>query len=126
MKKSLLITVMLFTITASAIAQNSMNQRNNGGHILVAYFSATGTTSEAAEKISKITNGEIYTIAPVKPYSSADLDWHNKQSRSSVEMNDTKSRPAIRDVKEDIADYETVFIGYPIWWNLAPRVVYLY
>lgn len=105
------------------MAQDSMKQRNNGARILVAYFSATGTTTEAAKKIAKLSNGELYMIAPTDPYTSADLDWHNKQSRSSVEMNDQKARPAIRGTKENIVDYEIIFIGYPIWWNLAPRVV---
>lgn len=97
--------------------------QNNDKHILVAYFSATGTTARAAEKLADVTGGELYAITPAESYTSADLDWNDKQSRSSVEMNDPKSRPAIKGKKENIADYDVVFIGYPIWWNLAPRVV---
>ena len=81
---------------------------------LVAYFSATGTTARAAEKLAKITGGELYAIMPAQPYTPADLDWNNSQSRSSVEMNDLKSRPAIKSKKENIADYDVIYIGYPI------------
>ncbi len=105
------------------MAQNSITQDNKSGRILVAYFSATGTTAEAAEKLAQVVEGELYAITPVKAYTNADLDWHDKQSRSSVEMNDPKARPAIKSQKGKIADYDVVFIGYPIWWGLAPRIV---
>lgn len=112
-------------MTAAADAQQRPNMNNRQEHrkILVAYFSATGTTARAAEKLANVTGGELYAITPAESYTSADLDWHDKQSRSSVEMNDPKSRPAIKGKKENIADYDVVFIGYPIWWDLAPRVV---
>lgn len=97
--------------------------QNNDKRILVAYFSATGTTARAAQKVAAATGGELYAIAPAKSYTSADLDWNDKQSRSSVEMNDPKSRPALKGKKENIADYDVVFIGYPIWWDLAPRII---
>lgn len=97
--------------------------QNNDKRILVAYFSATGTTARAAQKVAAATGGELYAITPAQPYTSADLDWHDKQSRSSVEMNDPKSRPAIKGRMENIADYDVVFIGYPIWWDLAPRII---
>lgn len=97
--------------------------QNNDKRILVAYFSATGTTARVAEKLADITGGELYAITPAESYTSADLNWNDKQSRSSVEMNDPKSRPAIKGRKENIADYDVVFIGYPIWWDLAPRIV---
>ena len=89
----------------------------------MAYFSATGTTARAAEKVARITGGELYAITPAQSYTPADLDWNNSQSRSSVEMNDPKSRPALKGKKENIADYDVIFIGYPIWWNLAPRII---
>ena len=69
------------------------------------------------------TGGELYAITPAQPYTDADLNWNDKQSRSSVEMNDPKARPAIKSQKGNIADYDVVFIGYPIWWGLAPRIV---
>ena len=73
--------------------------------------------------MAKITGGELYAITPAQAYTPADLDWNNSQSRSSVEMNDPKSRPALQGKKENIADYDVIFIGYPIWWNLAPRII---
>ena len=73
--------------------------------------------------MAKITGGELYAITPAQAYTPADLDWNNSQSRSSVEMNDPKSRPALKGKKENIADYDVIFIGYPIWWNLAPRII---
>lgn len=115
-------TLLFIAITFLFTSFQSMAQNNNK-RILVAYFSATGTTARAAQKVAAATGGELYAIAPAESYTSADLDWHDKQSRSSVEMNDPKSRPAIKGKKENIADYDVVFIGYPIWWDLAPRII---
>lgn len=114
---------LLFTVIAFLFTSLQTMAQNNDEHILVAYFSATGTTARAAEKLADVTGGELYAIEPVRPYTPADLDWHDRQSRSSVEMNDPESRPAIKGEKENIADYDVVFIGYPIWWDLAPRVI---
>ncbi len=121
--------LILLSVVGMAIAtdaqqkQGNMNKGQSNHKILVAYFSATGTTARAAEKLADVTGGELYVIEPAQPYTSADLDWNNKRSRSSVEMNDSKARPAIKGSKENIADYDVVFIGYPIWWNLAPRII---
>ena len=93
------------------------------GKVLVAYFSATGTTEDVAEKIAAVTGGELHEIAPEQAYTNADLDWNNRQSRSSVEMNDPKSRPALKEKKANIADYDVVYIGFPIWWGVAPHIV---
>ncbi len=90
---------------------------------VVAYFSATGTTAKAAEKIAKETRGELYEITPASAYTSEDLDWHDSKSRSSVEMNDPDSRPEIGGKKLDTENYDVIFIGYPIWWGLAPRII---
>lgn len=114
---------LLFTVIAFLFTSLHTMAQNNDKRILVAYFSATGTTARAAEKLANITGGELYAITPAKSYTSTDLDWNDKQSRSSVEMNDPKSRPALKGRKENIADYDVVFIGYPIWWDLAPRVI---
>lgn len=103
--------------------KQDMNNKQSNHKVLVAYFSATGTTARAAQKVAAATGGELYAITPAQPYTSADLDWYDKQSRSSVEMNDPKSRPAIKGRMENIADYDVVFIGYPIWWDLAPRII---
>ena len=90
--------------------------------ILVAYFSASGVTAKAAWKLSEAAGADLYEIKPKVPYSSADLDWTNKKSRSSVEMNDPKSRPAMAETPR-LAGYDTVFVGFPIWWYQAPRII---
>lgn len=119
----ILLSVVGMATATDAQQRQDMSKGKSNSKILVAYFSATGTTARAAEKLANVTGGELYTITPAKSYTSADLDWNDKQSRSSVEMDDPKARPAIKDKKENIADYDVVFIGYPIWWDLAPRVV---
>ena len=100
-----------------------VNAQKKGGKTLVAYFSATGTTEKAAKQVAEVIGGTLYEIQPVKKYTSADLNWHDKSSRSSVEMTDAKSRPALSSKPENLADYDTVYIGFPIWWNLAPRII---
>ena len=89
---------------------------------LVAYFSATGTTKAAAQKIANAQNATLWEIQPAEPYTAADLDWRNKQSRSSVEMNDPESRPAIKRCT-DVTPYDTIYVGYPIWWGICPRII---
>ena len=91
--------------------------------ILVAYFSASGVTARAAEEIAQAVGGDLYEIRPAQPYTAADLDWTNKQSRSSLEMTDPACRPAVAGAVADMARYETVFVGFPIWWGGEPRVV---
>lgn len=90
---------------------------------LVAYFSATGTTKAAAERLAKETNADLYEIVPEQPYTAADLDWTDKQSRSTLEMKDKTSRPAIKGTCEKMADYDTVWIGFPVWWYTAPTII---
>ena len=90
---------------------------------LVVYFSASGITAEVARKLADTLQTETFKIAPVKPYSDEDLDWTNGNSRSSVEMRDMTSRPDIVDIKAPIADYDIIFIGFPIWWYREPSVV---
>ena len=90
---------------------------------LVAYFSASGTTANVAKDLAKAAGADIYEIKPAVPYSRADLNWQDKQSRSSVEMSDKSSRPALADTDANIADYDTVFIGFPIWWYIAPTII---
>ena len=91
--------------------------------ILVAYFSASGTTARAAKAIAQAVGGDLYEIRPAVPYTAADLDWTNKKSRSSVEMNDPACRPAIAAPVENMDQYDTVFLGFPIWWYVEPRIV---
>lgn len=90
---------------------------------LVAYFSASGTTKKAAERLAKATGADLFEIKPKVPYSSADLNWMDKKSRSSVEMSDPASRPEIAEKIPNLADYDTVFIGFPIWWYVAPTII---
>ena len=90
---------------------------------LVAYFSASGTTKKAAERLAKAVGADLFEIKPAIPYSSSDLNWMDKKSRSSVEMNDPASRPEISGKLSNIADYDTIFIGFPIWWYVAPHII---
>ena len=92
-------------------------------NILVAYFSASGETKKLAKTIAGVTGGDLFEIAPKTAYTAADLDWMNAKSRSSVEMKDEKSRPEISGRVEDMARYDTVFVGFPIWWYQAPRII---
>lgn len=91
--------------------------------ILVAYFSATNTTRGVAENIADILNADLYEIIPQQPYTNDDLNYGNDNSRSSIEMNDTQARPEISNTVENMEQYDTVFIGYPIWWGQAPRII---
>ena len=91
--------------------------------VLVAYFSATGTTAKVAKKMAEAIGAELFEIKPEKPYTSADLNWQNKNSRSSVEMNDRSSRPAIGVKVADMAQYNVVFVGFPIWWYREPSII---
>ena len=90
---------------------------------LIAYFSATGTTKAAAERLATELNADLFEIAPEVPYTEADLDWRDKTSRSTLEMQDKASRPAIKSTCDNIADYDTVWIGFPVWWYTAPTII---
>ena len=90
---------------------------------LIAYFSASGTTAAVAKNLAKAAKADLYEIRPETPYTSADLNWQNKNSRSSLEMRDKSSRPALADADAQIEDYDTVFIGFPIWWYVAPTII---
>lgn len=90
---------------------------------LVAYFSASGNTAALANKLAAATGADICEIRPAVPYTKDDLNWMNKQSRSSIEMSDKSSRPAIADTAVDIAKYDTVYIGFPVWWYIAPTII---
>lgn len=91
--------------------------------VLVAYFSATNTTEGVAETIADSLGADLYEITPVDPYTDADLDYHDDKSRSTIEMNDPNARPAISGSVENMEQYDIVFIGYPIWWGEAPRIL---
>ncbi len=113
--KNILITILTMVISFGATAQQKK--------ALVAYFSATGTTESVAKQIAEAAKADIYEIKPTVKYSSADLDWHDKNSRSSVEMNDKKSRPEMDGNVSNISQYDTIYIGFPIWWYVAPHII---
>ena len=91
--------------------------------ILVSYFSASGVTKKIAEKITNAVSGDLFEIEPVEKYTPEDLDWTNKQSRSSVEMNDKSFRPAVLNKVSNISEYDTIVIGFPVWWYTAPTII---
>ncbi len=90
---------------------------------LVAYFSATGTTKKVAENLAKALNADIYEIKPAVPYTAEDLNWHDKTSRSSVEMSNESSRPEMAENNISVKEYDVIYLGFPIWWGTAPRIV---
>lgn len=92
-------------------------------NILVSYFSASGVTKGVAEKIANAVNGDLFEIEPVQKYTDEDLDWTNKQSRSTIEMNNRSFRPPILNKVSNINEYNTVIIGFPVWWYTAPTII---
>ncbi len=127
MMRNIIASVCLFCIVLCGCSQDkkqqTMNNTDQKSKTLVVYFSASGVTKGVAEKIAKEANADLVEIVPQKRYTDADLDWRDKNSRSSVEMADKSSRPVIRQNIEDISVYETVYIGFPIWWYTAPTIV---
>lgn len=90
---------------------------------LVAYFSASGVTAAAAKKLAEAIGADLYEIKPEVPYTKADLDWMDKKARSTIEMNDPSSRPAIAGKLDNMDAYSTIFVGFPIWWYVAPTII---
>ena len=90
---------------------------------LVAYFSATGTTERAAKALADATGADLFEIEAAELYTAADLNWNNSSSRSSIEMNDDAARPAIAQTVSNMEEYETVFVGFPVWWYVEPRII---
>ena len=93
------------------------------GKTLVAYFSASGTTGKVAKNLASAIGADLFQIEPEQPYSRADLNWNDKRSRSSIEMNDESARPAIAGRVADMGAYDTVFVGFPVWWYVEPRII---
>ena len=91
--------------------------------LLVSYFSASGTTREVAKKIATIVNGDLFEIEPARPYTSTDLDWTDQQSRTTIEMHDKTSRPKILQKVINIDRYDTIVLGFPVWWYTAPTII---
>ena len=124
MKKVVLAMAALLTISLSACSQGNKTKENKEmKKVLVAYFSASGVTEGVAKLLAEVTGGELHKILPEQPYTDADLDWRDKQSRSSVEMQDKKSRPAITNKLANMKDYDVVFVGFPIWWYTCPTII---
>ena len=90
---------------------------------LVAYFSASGTTEHVAKDLAAAVSADVFEIVPEEPYTRADLNWQDKSSRSSIEMNDEAARPAIADKIANMGTYDTVFVGFPVWWYVEPRII---
>ena len=117
--KRILFSLAAMMMVLTACAQNSKKEMKT----LVAYFSATGTTEAVAKDLADVTGSTLYEIKPEVKYTAADLDWRNKQSRSSVEMQDKNSRPAIVKDLKDADSYDRIFIGFPVWWYTAPTII---
>ena len=117
MKKAF-ITAMIAALTLTACGQNKKNVKT-----LVAYFSATGTTEAVAKDLADVAGATLYEIKPEVKYTSADLDWRDKQSRSTLEMQDKNSRPAIVKDLEDAGSYDVIYIGFPVWWYTVPTII---
>ena len=114
-----IITLMFAAMTLLACGHNNKKEMKT----LVAYFSATGTTEAVAKDLAEVTGATLYEIKPEVPYTASDLDWRDKQSRSTLEMKDKNSRPAIVKDLEDADSYDVVYIGFPIWWYTAPTII---
>ena len=123
MKKILMMMAALLTVSLSACSQGNKTKENKDKKVLVAYFSASGVTRGVAQQLAEVTGGTLHEIKPEQLYTDADLDWRNRQSRSSVEMQDKSSRPAITDKLSDMKDYSVVYVGFPIWWNTCPTII---
>ena len=117
MKRILLLACAALLLLTPALAQNPNEMKT-----LVVFFSATGTTKAAANKLARQQGAYIWEIKPAVPYSDDDLDWRNPKSRSSLEMNDPDERPAIKQCT-NIMPYDTIYIGFPIWWGICPRII---
>ena len=122
MKKlfSIVFVVLTFLTTFQVQAEEG---NMSGKKALVAYFSASGVTAGVADRLAKAIGADLFEIKPVQVYTDADLDWRDKQSRSSVEMNDRASRPAIASKVGNMAQYDVVFVGFPIWWYREPSII---
>lgn len=130
MMKRILVLLLALTLTVAglmvAISEEGATpapETEPTSHILVVYFSATGTTRGVAEKLAEGLKADLYEIVPEVPYTDADLNYNSSKSRTSIETDDPSCRPAIAGELPDLTGYDTVLIGYPIWWGDAPRIL---
>ena len=123
--KLIIANVAMVGMVACSQSTNNMEEKSDNlqEKKAVVYFSATGTTKQVAEQLSQMLHADIYEIQPAEPYTDADLDWRNEQSRSSVEMKDKTSRPAIANKINNLEDYDVIYVGFPIWWYTAPTII---
>ena len=119
----IILLAVLAIVAATACSQNKSKDNMEKKNVLVVYFSATGTTKHVAEQLSRIAGADLCEIVPEQPYTGDDLNWNDKRSRSSVEMANPKARPEVKSIGFDLKKYDCIFLGYPIWWDLAPRAV---
>ena len=109
---------------SATVTEQEQTPNSNTMKTLVTYFSASGVTRETAKQLADIIGADLYEITPETPYTEADLDWRDKQSRSTIEMNDKSSRPALKDGgKVDLTNYDVVYVGFPVWWYTAPTII---
>ena len=113
--------VMIFLLTACGSSNAAQSDKQS--KTLVVFFSASGNTAGVAKNLSEVIGADIFEITPKIPYTSADLDWHNEKSRSSIEMKDESARPEIAGKIENFDRYDTIVLAYPIWWNMEPRII---
>lgn len=123
MKKMTALLIALVLIVSCVPFALAEEAAEPASHILIVYFSATGTTRGVAEKLAEGLGADLYEIVPEEPYTDADLNYNNAKSRTSIEMDDKACRPAIAGELPDLTAYDTIFIGYPIWWGDTPRIV---
>lgn len=114
---------LMFALLTMGLGATAQEQTPAQKKTLVTYFSASGITRNAAKQLAEIIGADLYEITPEVAYTNADLDWRDKESRSYVEMHDKSSRPAIKGNVENMDTYDTVYIGFPIWWNVAPTII---
>ena len=115
---------MIFCLTA--YSQDNKNKNIKKMNILIAFFSATGITHKAAERIAKATEGTLYEIEPQQPYTEEDLNWNNNNSRANNESKIRDTRPAIKALSVNVADYDVIYLGFPIWWYTCPTLIYTF
>ena len=112
-----------FSCTSKAQSNSETDGKSKANHILVAYFSATGNTKKVAETIAEITGGTLFEIEPAQPYTEEDLDGWNESARGTRESKDRSTRPEVKNKVQDMAQYDTIYLGFPIWWYTCPTIV---
>ena len=119
--------LMILALAVLALVSCNQNGKKENAeqqkHSAVAYFSATGTTQAVAELLAQAADADLIAIEPEEAYTDADLDWHDSLSRSSVEMRDPEARPVMKAIEADFTPYDTIYLGFPIWWGVAPRII---